>query len=272
MPATKDGFQFTEGDRSDLELLYFVYQLRLATIDHLAELAGRSYTRVHKRIAKLHEHGYLACIERRPEKHAYAIGSAAIPVLIEHGHAPRELAEKRLRHNERKELGIRHALFVASIHAKLMLLTRTGPVRIVNWVEGPSLKDRVKTLDENGAAIVIPVYPDVWFTIQHAELPEGKNKFNFFIEADRGSMSHERMRAKVRGFIAYFQQGLHTKKYGIKLFKVATICETKGRATELANTFRGMMEPAWSRAYPVTGLEDLTLEALMPEILQTGQV
>ena len=81
-------------------------------------------------------------------------------------------------------------------------------------------------------------------------------------------MSHERMRDKVRGFIAYFQQGLHTKKYGIKLFKVATITETKGRAAELVDTFRGMMEPAWLRAYPVVPLEALSLEVLLPELAQ----
>ena len=38
MPA-RDGFEITDGD---LELLHFVHQFRLAHIDHLAVLSGRS--------------------------------------------------------------------------------------------------------------------------------------------------------------------------------------------------------------------------------------
>src|ERR1035438_7119353 len=114
MPATT-GFQLVPGD---LALLQHVHELRLATIEHLAALSGRSYKRTQERLAKLEERGYLTCIARRPHKHVYAIGRAGVPLLIEHGYAPRELAEKRLRQNELKELGIRHAVFIADIHVK----------------------------------------------------------------------------------------------------------------------------------------------------------
>jgi hypothetical protein len=259
MPAT-NGFQLVE---SDLLLLQHLYELRLATIDHLAALSGRSYKQTQKRLAKLEERGYLTCLARRPQKHVYAIGREGVPVLIEHGYAPRELAEKRLRHNELKELGIRHAVFIAGIHVKLLQLTRKRSLAIDVWVEGPSLWDTVTTSDK----VVMPIRPDARFTISGPEW-----KAHFFLEADRGTMAHSRMREKITGYAAYFQQQRHVKKYaGMKVFRVPTITETRGRADGLAAEFRGMMPAAWLAAYPVIAFEDLTLEALLPELAKQSK-
>ena len=80
-------------------------------------------------------------------------------------------------------------------------------------------------------------------------------------------MAHSRMREKITGYAAYFQQQRHAKKYeGMKMFRVATITETRGRADGLASEFRGMMQPAWLAAYPVIAFEDLVLETLLPEL------
>jgi hypothetical protein len=262
MPA-KNGFQLVE---SDLPLLQSVHELRLATIDHLAALSGRSYKRTQERLAKLEEHGYLACVARRPQKHVYAIGREGVALLIEHGYAPRELADRRLRHNELKELGIKHAVFIAGIHVKLLQLTRSRSFSISQWVEGTSLWDRVTTRDN----IEIPIRPDALFTI---DLPEAKASAHFFLEADRGTMAHSRMREKVAGYAAYFQQQRHLKKYqGMKVFRVATITETRGRAEGLSAEFRSMMPAAWLAAYPVIAFGDLTLERLMPELAAQSAV
>jgi hypothetical protein len=254
MPALK-GFQFVE---SDLPLLQYVYELRLATIDHVAKIVGRSYKQTQKRLAILEERGFLTLLSRRPHKHVYALGREGVKELIDQGHAPRELAVKRLRSNELKELGIRHAIFISDIHMRLIQLTKARACAITNWVEGPSLWDNVTT----SANVVIPIRPDAWLTIAS---PEGTA--HFFLEADRGTMAHSRMREKITGYAAYFQQQRHTKKYpGMKVFRVATITQTRGRADGLAGEFRGMMQPAWLAAYPVIAFEDLRLEALMPEL------
>jgi hypothetical protein len=256
MPASK-GFQLVG---SDLPLLQYVYELRLATIDHVAGLVGRSYKQTAERLATLEEQGYLTLLSRRPHKHVYALGRKGVRELIEQGHAPRELAEKRLRSNELKELGIRHAIFISDIHMKLIQLTKVRGCTISNWVEGPSLFDNVTT----SANVVIPIRPDAWLTI---ESPEGTA--HFFLEADRGTMAHSRMREKITGYAAYFQQKQHAKKYpGMKVFRVATVTESRGRADGLAVEFRRMMQPAWLAAYPVIAFEDLKLETLMPELAE----
>lgn len=245
-------------------MLRNVHELRLATIEHMAALSGRSYKRTQERLAKLEERGYLACVARRPHKHVYAIGREGVSVLIEHGYAPRELAMKRLRQTELKELGIRHAVFITDIHVRLIRLTPARSLTLANWAEGPSLWDTVTTSNK----VQIPIRPDALFTIA---LPAGKGKSHFFLEADRGTMAHSRMRDKIMGYAAYFQQQRHLKKYeGMKLFRVATITETRGRAQGLTEEFRAMMPPAWFAAYPVIAFEDLTLERLMPELVQNA--
>ena len=77
------------------------------------------------------------------QKQVYAIGSEAKPLLVEHGYAPSDFAERRLRHNELTEIGIRHSLFVTDIHARMMLLTRSGPITLAHWQEGSMLWDTV---------------------------------------------------------------------------------------------------------------------------------
>src|SRR5438067_1365189 len=109
MPA-KNGFQLQD---RDIELIHFVHELRVAHIGHLAQLSGRSVRALWGRLLKLKRHRYLASVGRLMQKHVYGIGSAAKAVLIERGYAERDLIEKRLRHNELTEIGIRHSLFVA---------------------------------------------------------------------------------------------------------------------------------------------------------------
>lgn len=254
MPAT-NGFQLFE---SDLPILQHVYELRLATIDHIGALVGRSYKRVADRLAKLEERRYLARVARRPHKHAYAIGREGVPVLIEHGYAPQELADRRLRQNELKELGIKHAIFIADIHVKIILLGRAHGFTLSKWVEGPSLWDKVTTSDN----VVVPIRPDAWFTLATPD-----DQSHFFLEADRGTMAHSRMREKVSGYAAYFHQRLHLKKYtGMEVFRVATITETRGRAEGLRKEFETMMPAGWLAAYPVIAFEDLAFNRLLPEV------
>jgi hypothetical protein len=57
-------------------------------------------------------------------------GAERVPVLIEHGLAQGEVAGKRLRQHELKELFINHFLLVADIRAKLLIEAKTGPVKL----------------------------------------------------------------------------------------------------------------------------------------------
>jgi Replication-relaxation len=259
MPA-KDGFELQE---SDIELLNCVHRLRLATIDHLSALTGRSVRALWGRLYKLKQRRYLSSVARFMQKHVYAIGSKGVPVLIEHGYAPQRLTEKRPRHQELTEIGIRHSLFIADIHTRLLLFTKTGPITLSDWKEGMLLWD---IAPGNDGEAPIPIRPDAYFVLKHAGRPDGKNTFHVFLEADRSTMSHERMAAKIAGYVAYYDHGLHSRKYpGMRSFLVATVTETKSRADELRKDLHPSIPRSAARdAYLFVAAEDLTLSTLLP--------
>jgi len=258
--SANNGFQLQD---RDIELLHYVQQLRLATIDHLAALSGRSVRALWGRLHKLRQRRYLASVARFMQKEVYAVGSEGVPVMIEHGYAPANLKEKRLRHNELTEIGIRHSLFVADIHTRMLLSTRTGPIKLADWQEGSTLWDSVNVDDAEAA---IPVRPDAYLVLQHSGRPDGKSRFDIFLEADRSTMSHERMATKIAGYVAYYAQGGYRPKYpGMRAFKVATVTQTRARAAELRKALHPLIPNAASRhAYLFVAFEDLTLASLLP--------
>jgi hypothetical protein len=99
------GFQFNE---RDADIVHYVYQLQVATLDHLAALTNRSQKTLERRVPKLRDERYLRRLRPRPHKGLYVIGPRAVPILIENGYAPEDLRDKRLRENEWKDLTIPH--------------------------------------------------------------------------------------------------------------------------------------------------------------------
>jgi hypothetical protein len=254
MPST--GFQFTD---RDAEIVNYVYQLRVATLDHLAALTNRSYKTLERRVPKLRDERYLRRLKPRPHRGLYVIGSQSVPVLIEGGYAPDELAKKRLRENEWSDLTIPHALLAASIHAKLLLLSRHNQIKLALWQhENAALQDTVQTSGDGK----LPIRPDAYFVLQDPRRPAGRNKEHFFLEADTGTMAHTRIALKIKAYTAYHQQQRHIAKFGINYFQVAIITSTRGRAENLKAELHRGMSVAQQRAYHFIPLEDLTLEAL----------
>jgi hypothetical protein len=257
---TTEGFELQD---RDIELLHFTYRLRLSTIDHLSALTGRSVRALWGRLHKLKERRYLASVARFMQKHVYAIGSKGVPVLVEQGYVPESFTERRPRHHELTEIGIRHSLFIADIHTRLLLLTTTGPFAVSHWEEGATLWDTVP--NREGEAVT-PIRPDAYFVLKHAGRPQGKNIFHVFLEADRSTMSHERMAAKINGYVAYYDQRLHARKYpGMRSFIVATVTETRSRAVELQKDLHPLIPRSARDAYLFIPFQDLSVEALLPK-------
>ncbi len=256
MPSTT-GFEFT---KRDAEIVHYVYQLRVASLDHLAALTNRSYKTLERRVPKLRDKRFLRRLKPRPHKGLYVLGTEGVPVLIEGGYAPHDLAEKRLRELEWKDLTIPHALFVASIHTKLLVLSRHSPIKLAQWQhEHSAIQDTVQTPKDGR----LPVRPDAYFVLQHTERPAGKNKLHFFLEADVGTMAHTRIALKIKAYAAYHQQQRHVAKFGMNYFQVAIVTQTKTRAENLKAELHQGMSTAQQRAYHFIALEDLTLDALV---------
>jgi hypothetical protein len=144
----------------------------------------------------------------------------------------------------------------------MLLHTRSGPVNLSHWIEGSSLWDTVPVRDGEPA---IPIRPDAYFILKQVKLPEAKNTFHVFLEADRSTMAHSRMAAKLTGYLAYHERRRHTKKYpGMHSFVVATVTQTRSRADELRRDLHPLIPRGARDAYPFIPFEDLTLTSLVP--------
>ena len=181
-------------------------------------------------------------------------------VLVRGGYAPHDLADKRRREPEWKDLTIPHALFAASIHTKLLLLSRRSPIKLAHWQhDSPELWDTVETSRDGK----LPVRPDAYFVLQHTDRPGGKNKLHFFLEADVGTMSHKRIESKVKAYAAYHEQQRHVAKFGMNYFQVAIVTQTIARAENLKAELHPTMSAAQRRAYHIIPFEEFTLDALL---------
>ncbi|HTR35810.1 MAG TPA: replication-relaxation family protein [Bryobacteraceae bacterium] len=254
-------FQFND---RDAEIVHYVYQLRMASLAHLAALTNRSHKTLERRVPKLRDGRYLVRLKPPPHKGLYTIGPAGVQVLIEHGYAPAGLRNHRLRHQELRDIGIRHTLFVADIHTRLLLLTRGGPVTITHWQEGPSLWDTVDAIDEEAT---LPVRPDAYFVLTPATQPEGKGTVHVFLEADRSTMAHSRMATKIGAYLAYHHSRRYAKKYPpMHSFIVATVTQTRSRADELRRDLQPFIPRTAQAAYRFIPFDDLTLTSLVPSL------
>jgi hypothetical protein len=152
----------------------------------------------------------------------------------------------------------------------MLLLTRSGPITLAHWQEGPALWDSVAPRRDDPP---IPIRPDAYFILKHSGRSEGKNIFHVFLETDRSTMSHERMATKIAGYVGYYEQEGHMQKYpGMKAFLVATATQTRERAEELRKDLHPLIPHAASRnAYLFIPFEDLTLAALLPMAAAVAQ-
>jgi hypothetical protein len=249
------GFQLTG---RDIDLIRAVYDYRFLHINHLSALVNRSYKKVHGRLFKLVQNHFLARIEFRFQKHIYVIGPEGIDVLVEQGIASRELVECRLRHQELKELFLKHQLMLIDLRCILELACRGTSVRLATWSEGKDLWDRVVTWVDR-ERLELPVCPDAFLVLEDGSRPEGRNRLNFFLEADRSTSTHKRFQQKLIAYHQYLEDGRHTGKYGIKSFRVVTFTLTEQRAHALSAAAREVLPEHACRHFLFASVQGLSI-------------
>lgn len=221
--TTKRGFKLNEKKGGDVEILALLYQFRRLTVDHLCLLTGRTRTAVSRRLVRLEEREYIYRErEHVDDKYVCTIRQKGVPILVQHKVVPEEVLDQRIRWHEKTDYFRRHNVGVADIHVCLELASRVSSIKLVEWKEGKEIEDKF-TAYEDGQRKNITLIPDGFFTLQDTRRPEGSNLADFFLEYDRWSSSQNRFKDKIKKYKAYFEQGLHTKKYGIKNAWVVTV-------------------------------------------------
>ena len=136
------------------------------------------------------------------------------------------------KNREVKDRHIEHTLMISNFRICLELALRNLPdVRLLFWQRENSqqLKDYVYIQDHPRTRIRVPIVPDGFFAIE-----DPQDEMYFFSEADQGTMTNTRFLKKMK---AYWHWGMkekgHTKRFGIKTFRVLTITKTEQRKNNL---------------------------------------
>ena len=86
----------------------------------------------------------------------------------------------------------------------------------------------------------VGVIPDAVFGLEYADLPQGRNRAWFFLEADRGTMPVIRQNLdqtsffrKMLAYEATWTQRLHSTRLGLNRFRVLTVTNSTERAANL---------------------------------------
>ena len=125
-------------------------------------------------------------------------------------------------------------MMLVDLHVILTLATHESTFRLMTWREGRELSDYVSIVNHSGIQ-KLPIRPDAFFTLEDSRRPEGSNRAHFFLEADRSTATQTRFKEKISAYWHYLEQGLHTRKFGIKNFRVLTVTLTDPRAKNLCD-------------------------------------
>jgi hypothetical protein len=229
--------RWTITDR-DIEILKFTHDYRLLRIEQAEALTGRTYTRVHRRLKGLFDAGFLRRIEAPQKKDIYHLGKPALSLLRSHGLISDDEALRRGREHELRPTTLDHEMMIADVHVALELATREGPIKLITWAEGETIRD---TFDVGGLSPhKVAIQPDAFFQLKDTRLPDGQNRRSFFLEADRSTMptqprvGSQRFRDKIERYRWFIDCGRPFERYGVRSIRIVTLTLTQARRDNLA--------------------------------------
>jgi hypothetical protein len=163
----------------------------------------------------------------------YALGRRGAEVLVERGYL-KDVGDWRKKNQSLQDRYIAHQTMITNFRIAITLATRErSDLRLVFFKpEGLTLRDRV-TVAIDHRRQTLSISPDGFLGLQFPELPEGRNRAFFFLEADRSTMTRERFVEKLLGYWEWYSQGGHTRKHGIRNFRVLTVTKSEERMASL---------------------------------------
>jgi len=231
--------------RSDIELIKHVADFRVLSREHLSKLLDRSEHGLKRRLRLLWLNRYIFRTYIPPSpgesgKALYTLDRAAIDPLVDHFQENRNHLRKQIEANERaKGRYYEHTLMITNFRICLTLAMRNRhdlvfldlsrkDGRATTWRADKDLWDQVRVDGED-----MPIAPDGYFGLLNKRKPTGRQKNYFMVEADRGTMSVDRFFTKTKAYYQWWKTLKHTKKLGIKNFRVLTITPKENRSESL---------------------------------------
>ncbi len=240
----------------DLEILRRVATHRFLRSSHLVALIHGSPQQVLRRLQLLFHHGYL----ERPraqltyfhaegsEPIVYGLSGRGASLLRRELDLPFDRLVSSAKRIEVGRLFLEHALLVSDVMVSLELACcASGRVRLITGdeISPPSSASRKDGMFNWNVSVGyrqrIGVIPDRVFALEFAHLPAGRNRANFFLEADRSTMPVTRrsltqssLHRKLLAYEAIWVQNLHRSRLGFHRFRVLTVTTSAERARHMA--------------------------------------
>ena len=218
----------------DQELLKWVYRCRFLTSRHLQALDPRHDQFVLRRLQRLFHHGYLSRI-RTLTKHndvfIYALGDRGAEELRLHGVDVPKVGWDKKNAEVKDQYFVAHELMIGDFR---VTLHRALKDRRALTLSSASPGDVLQYVDDAGKQRKIE--PDWPFT-----LLDGDDELDFFLEADRSTMTDGDYLAKLRAYWLFWKQEKQKADQGLEArdaFRVLTVCKTEARARNLRATAR----------------------------------
>lgn len=228
----------------DFEIMETIYSYRYLQTNQITSLIEGDRTSMEKRLQKLWLNRYVkrdSIFEPKKtggsSRTIYSLRRKGAQFLAEHSGIDPDKLEYISKEKAVKERYLRHALMVSNFRAILTLALRNKKgVDIVSWQNEDKnlLKDYVEiNTDHNSRqpSKQWAVIPDALFCIE-----DTSGTFYFFLECDRGTMTHSRFLNKMKAYWHWWREGIPYEKFGIKNFRVLTLTTTKERALNLKVT------------------------------------
>lgn len=253
----------------DREIVKLVYDYRMLSQRQLERVLGKARSTTQQALVRLYHHQYLdrvfmpvAPMGSSPT--LYVLGRRGNDVLRQMGVTD----FTGVPGTDLSPMFLEHTLAINDFRIAVQLSCEMHGWDVVEWKTENEIKadyDRVQVRDPRGRTQTIPVVPDSYFVI---EIP-GRGQARFFIELDRGTMSLERFRHKVQGYVAYYKSGLYNQRYEGKGFRVLTVVDTPGRIRMRNLVEQAGLVPGIGRRFWFGHLPDLQPETVLHQPVWT---
>ena len=219
----------------DIALLRDVADFRFLNTEQILALHSGGKRNMLRRLSALYQHGYLdrpqsQTSARLPSSHmVYTLGRKGAAVLSANAEE-REGIYRRLRETEKTLPLISHSLMISQFRVCLALAAKRLGAKILRWSQGEELKRLLRQAHGENPSLV----PDGLFTILH-----NGDEINFFLEADRGTMTTEKFVNKLKIYWSWKMNERLKNELRLTRFRVLTIAPSERRSDSLRNAGKG---------------------------------
>jgi len=203
----------------DLAIITDIADYRFLDTEQILALHPGSLRNTQVRLSLLFHHGF---VNRPPSQNLFAHSGHMIYSIGNKG--AKLLSRKHLK-GEVAFPYLAHAMMISRFHVivSLALQKHTDKPELARWVQGYALKELLSSSGEKTNLI-----PDAFFSVEH-----NGDMLHFFLEADRGTMTRERVFNKMKIYWRWWREKACEKNLDITRFRVLTIAPSEIRSENL---------------------------------------